>query len=494
MKNSISVTTFILCLLILSGCNSELVEETTAEAETVNEIMTVEEIVEEYMAAHEKVTDLEVRFEERVQSPEEYTTDGTMQFDLENDKSYLENKADDETTIMFRESESVMISDGDYTQESMGHELQQLLMIINLEQEMRSNSISFYQKYDSAFTDKLSLQEENDEYYVLIYEADPEEKEQLMTDVMVDYYFDEDGSSIFPGIAPDRLKGKDFAFTVYIAKDTFLTVEVEETVGYILSSSGGDFEWEATSNYTYLFNETDQIKTLALDNTNMVVEEESEEITSLENNNTYESNPELELHTLEAQLYVDALIQATVFQDVEAFVNLHPYSTDMEFVRKKGENHRTMFNDIFISDFMRGFNQNSISHFISDEQANEFMEAFLSALSQTRYYTEGAIYDETNDIFLVSVSIEGFSIEKLITEVLLPIAYRFENGELSESQAMEMYITNLTIRLQEPIVLEPPSTAEVPVVRNGESHYEVLMQDSYLTHFVNWTEQEMDAW
>ncbi|MCG1020886.1 DUF6612 family protein [Sutcliffiella horikoshii] len=494
MKNSLSFLTLILFLLLLSGCNNELVEETTAEAETVNEVLTVEKVIDEYMAAHENVTNLEVTFLETVQTPEEYTTEGTMQIDLENDKTYMENIKSVGINLMYREKESVVVSDGEFTQESMGQELQQLLMIINLEQEMHTNSISFYQKYDPDFAEKLSLQEENDDHYVLIYDAEPEQKEELITNVMVDYYFEDDGSSIFPGITPDQLNGNDFAFTVYIAKDTFLTAEVEETISYAFSNAGENLEWEATSNYSYVFNEIDQIQTLEQNNTNTAFEEENEEVSSLENNNTYESDPEKELHTLEAQLYVDALIQATVFQDVEAFVNLHPYSTDMELVREKGENHRQMFKDIFISDFMRGFNENSISHFISDEQANEFMEAFLSALSQTRYYTEGATYDSTNDIFLVSVSIEGFSIEKLITEVLLPIAYRFENGELSESQAMEMYITNLTMRLQEPIVLEPPATAEVPVIRNGESHYEVLMQDSYLSHFVNWTEQEVDTW
>ena len=494
MKNSFYFTTLVIFMLILSGCNNELVDETTAEAETVSEVLTVEEIVDELMKSHDNLKNYEVSFEENVKLPEEYKTEGSMQVDLENDQSYLENIEDDGTTIMFRDKESVIVSTDDFTESSMGQELEQLLMIIQLEQEMHSNSISFYQKYDPDFTNRLSLLEENDEYYVLTYDAEPEEREQLIKDVMIDYYFNENGSSIFPGIAQDELEGKEFAYKIHVAKDTFLTIEVEETIGYIFSTSGENMEWEATSNYIYSFNETDQIKTLAIENENTAKEEESEEITSIENSNTYESDPEKELHVLESKLYVDALIQATVFQDVEAFVNLHPYSEDMEFVRKKGENHQKMFNDIFISDFMRGFNENSISHFISDEQASEFLEAFLSALSQTRYYTEDAVYDEMNDLFLVSVSIEGFSMEKLITEVLLPIAYRIENGELSESQAMEMYITNLTKRLREPIVLEAPSTAEVLVVRNGDSHYEVLMQDSYLSHFVKWTEQETEAW
>nr|WP_280146991.1 DUF6612 family protein [Priestia megaterium]MDH3173783.1 hypothetical protein [Priestia megaterium] len=337
--------------------------------------------------------------------------------------------------------------------------------------ELQQNPIRYYQKYDKNLPNEFDVTEKDKEY-ILTFNGDKDKKQKIVADDAKAYYkIINQGSDT--GADLDQIKGKDFSLVVTIDKETKQVKKVVKNQSYSVKVDGKTENSKSKQTYTYTYNQ--------LDNVTKPKVEAKAAAASKDSSTETPSKEKQAAYAKEAEQYVDALIQATVYQNTDQFVAKHPNQEDKKQVKEKGEFQKSSFVEFFETNFKGALS--SLSSNITDEQLNEISRAFLKALSSTKYKIKDAAYSAEDDAYVVQVEIQGFNDASVLAEVMTPLAEKYQAGELSNEQLVNELIDGVAKRYREPVELLPAKTVPVHVVRNGEKDYEVLMQDEYLLTF-----------
>ncbi|UAC48058.1 hypothetical protein K6959_15965 [Bacillus aquiflavi] len=189
------------------------------------------------------------------------------------------------------------------------------------------------------------------------------------------------------------------------------------------------------------------------------------------------SKEEKELYEQEAANYLDALIQATVYQNVEGYVEKVPGSQSIEEKQKDGEFQKNLFIGIYIENTKRNIPG------ADDQQIEALANAFMNALKNTRYKVIGAKADKDH-FFKVTLEIEGIDQAKLNHEVQMTLMDEMSKGSITQKDLSKRDFELQIEKYNGEIERLKPITISVDVIRNGNGSYMVLMQDQYLLTFV----------
>ncbi|MGX1195365.1 DUF6612 family protein [Metabacillus sp. SLBN-84] len=432
--------------LLLAACGGKTAEEASSDMEK----------------AYKDVKTMEIKFNEKAVSPDDYDLKGTMQLDLENDLSYSEYDDEGKITKISTGKEGVTYDDGTKTEVLEGRLSDYMLFVEQYEFELHKNPIAFYEKFDSDFQEKLKLQETDSEY-ILTYEGSSEEAQELMRDLTENYYNGLQKAAGISEVDLSSIKGKGFEYKVTVDKKTSLVKELVRNHKYSLEINGKKQEQDVSKTHAYSYDTVDSIPTITAEA-------------------KPEATPEQEASAQEAAKYVDALIQATVYQNTDEFMKRHPEAPEQEAVKKRGDFQKSAFVEIYKSNTANNFQ--GLPTAVSEDQINLYTEGFLAAIKQTKYKVNGAVYNPDTDSYTVDLEIQGFSENRLLAEAVQPVMQKQQNGELTNEEFVDELITASANRFKGAVPLEPPVKASVNVIKNGEGHYEVLLQDEYLLSFV----------
>lgn len=430
-----------------------------------------EELTGDVKEAQEKVKNVQVKVNGKEEGSSDYKVNGVQEFDFKSKAGYINTKMNGEELKMYHDGDETLAVAGEESTKVQGEEKKYVKALINNARELQQNPIRYYQKYDKNLPNEFDVTEKDKEY-VLTFNGDKDKKQKIVAgDAKAYYKITNQGSDT--AVDLDQIKGKDFSLVVTIDKETKQIKKVVKNQSYSVKVDGKTENSKSKQTYTYTYNQLDNV-------TKPKVEAKSA-AASKDSSTETPSKEKQAAYAKEAGQYVDALIQATVYQNTDQFVAKHPNQHDKKQVKEKGEFQKSSFVEFFETNFKGALS--SLSSNITDEQLNEVSSAFLKALSSTKYTIKDAAYSAEDDAYVVQVEIQGFNDASVLAEVMTPLAEKYQAGELSNEQLVNELINGVAKRYREPVELLPAKTVPVHVVRNGEKDYEVLMQDEYLLTF-----------
>src|SRR5699024_521431 len=140
---------------------------------------------------------------------------------------------------------------------------------------------------------------------------------------------------------------------------------------------------------------------------------------------------DLETAESEAAAYLDALIQATVFQDADTFIDRAPESYTEEKKESEAETQRDLYKETYIQNNKQNMkNQNAD---VTEEEIEDLADAFLHALSTTEYEIVEANAESADNI-IVTLSIEGIDDTSIYQETEQEIIELHEDGVIADDE------------------------------------------------------------
>jgi len=443
---------FVLSIFLLGGCVSTL-DSMLSDSSPKDVLRKVEE-------AHNEIQSVEVSFTENMQ---EYTDTGHIIIDVANNESFITLEEDDL---------SIYINEDDLLVEYVDGEVESwadtgILADLENRVEFEKNPIAHYKELDENIFDKFELSKEDDRY-ILQFEGNEADSESLSK--ALTYYeagledFDESVDFLDMEII-------SFSLTLTVDSSTYLLEKIEQDLTYKFEEDSDETVAEITHQYSN-YNDAGEITPLE------ATVEDGEGLNKSSNGGASSgdlSDEEKELYEEEAAAYLDALIQATVFQNAEGFVEKAPDSMTKEDKEAEAEIQRDFFKEMY--------SQNTKTNMeglgVSDEEISDLTDAFLEALSITKYEIVGAEAISSEDI-VVTVSIEGLDDAKIYEETDEQLYDEFMENEMTEDELVSKNMELLTENYKKEDAVLNPVEVEVDVTREGEGSYLVMLQDQYL--------------
>ena len=443
---------FVLSIFLLGGCVSTL-DSMLSDSSPKDVLRKVEE-------AHNEIQSAEVSFTENMQ---EYTDTGHIIIDVANNESFITLEEDDL---------SIYINEDDLLVEYVDGEVESwadtgILADLENRVEFEKNPIAHYKELDENIFDKFELSKEDDRY-ILQFEGNEADSESLSK--ALTYYeagledFDESVDFLDMEII-------SFSLTLTVDSSTYLLEKIEQDLTYKFEEDSDETVAEITHQYSN-YNDAGEITPLE------ATVEDGEGLNKSSNGGASSgdlSDEEKELYEEEAAAYLDALIQATVFQNAEGFVEKAPDSMTKEDKEAEAEIQRDFFKEMY--------SQNTKTNMeglgVSDEEISDLTDAFLEALSITKYEIVGAEAISSEDI-VVTVSIEGLDDAKIYEETDEQLYDEFMENEMTEDELVSKNMELLTENYKKEDAVLNPVEVEVDVTREGEGSYLVMLQDQYL--------------
>ncbi|WP_080873865.1 DUF6612 family protein [Oceanobacillus timonensis] len=446
-KNVIIGAGFII-LLCLAGCSEPEAAEVLEETEQVEQ----------------ELTSLDVEFEE---NREEETSTGNGVFDYENDVDYY-NMGD---AALYRDDNDFWIeyADGTVIEDlaATTAEQEEMEKIYHNQLEMIKKPFAFITEIDPEIHNKFDM-EIRDNDYLLTYNGDEADIEELGRGIAEQTGSVPDGAET-NDMDPSDIDIDAFTLEMIIEKETHYLQQIEQKVAYTFNDLSDVQEYK----YTYSnHNDAEQIEipdaTIAADDTDPVETTEQDEL-SAEEKETLEA---------EASDYLDALIQATVFQDAEASMDLLPDSYSEEEKKTEAETQRDMFKDIYI----QNTEQNMQGANVTEEEVTDLADAVMYALSTTDYEIMDA-HAESVDNIVVTISVEGIDDTSIYQETDQELLELYENGEIADEEIDSKNMEILIEKYNDIDELLSPVELDVHVMQNPDDTYVVIAQDQYLAGF-----------
>lgn len=443
---------FVLSIFLLGGCVSTL-DSMLSDSSPKDVLRKVEE-------AHNEIQSVEVSFTENMQ---EYTDTGHIIIDVANNESFITLEEDDL---------SIYINEDDLLVEYVDGEVESwadtgILADLENRVEFEKNPIAHYKELDENIFDKFELSKEDDRY-ILQFEGNEADSESLSK--ALTYYeagledFDESVDFLDMEII-------SFSLTLMVDSSTYLLEKIEQDLTYKFEEDSDETVAEITHQYSN-YNDAGEITPLE------ATVEDGEGLNKSSNGGASSgdlSDEEKELYEEEAAAYLDALIQATVFQNAEGFVEKAPDSMTKEDKEAEAEIQRDFFKEMY--------SQNTKTNMeglgVSDEEISDLTDAFLEALSITKYEIVGAEAISSEDI-VVTVSIEGLDDAKIYEETDEQLYDEFMENEMTEDELVSKNMELLTENYKKEDAVLNAVEVEVDVTREGEGSYLVMLQDQYL--------------
>lgn len=174
----------------------------------------------------------------------------------------------------------------------------------------------------------------------------------------------------------------------------------------------------------------------------------------------------------EATAYLEAIIEATIYQDLDEYMRTLPESMKGAGAKSLGK---------FESDNFRGLYIENRKQFMSDldlkdEEFESLADAFMGALKKTKYRIISTEIIEGNVV--ATLSIEGINDGKIYQETEEEVTKIFDKENLSVEELASRNIEVLKEAYKDVEITEP-ETIQVNVSESKEG-YEVLRQDEFL--------------
>ncbi|MED4534319.1 hypothetical protein [Metabacillus fastidiosus] len=186
-----------------------------------------------------------------------------------------------------------------------------------------------------------------------------------------------------------------------------------------------------------------------------------------------------EIQEKEAAAYVDALIQATVFQNAEKYAEKAPGPESSEEKQKDGSTQKGFFKEIY----KQNTKQNMTGLPVTDEQVDKLTDAFLKALSVTEYEVIEA-KAQSADKVKVTVSVKGFDDNLVNNKTEAELTQFISENKVGKEELVAKSMEVLTKNYEEVKDTLEPVNVEVDVDHNPDGSYVVMFQDQYLKGFV----------
>ncbi len=448
-------------LLLLVACSNE---------------KEADELIEEVEEAHDDVSSVESIYKE-------------VYVDEEKEFEEVFHFQEDEAKMNFKQSESFLYTDGtNYELDTprdpttlSGEEIATVKKEIEHQQEFHQNPISFYKQFDDKFADHFEIEDEED-VWTLTYAPDQEILDEFYlkyTEYMLE------AMSIYdeaPKNVVSNLNLEDFSLEFSIDQETkqIERIEFTEDATFLVN----DAENGLDRTLIYEFHNYDEAEDIevpedAVDITDGIIHHEDDESNPLEDafddvfGDRLEDNPELEE---QATLYLEGLIQALVYQDVDKAVEVSEGAMDEE----EADMQRSFFRDVYIENTEA--NMGDVT--IDEEHLENLADAFLSAIGKTSYNIIATEYDGLDQVVVVLLEIEGIDdflinqqTEEDMTEVL------DENDDLSVDELVEKNLKILADNYEGYDELLEPIEMVVPILIEGEDDF-YIEPDDFLQGFV----------
>lgn len=423
-----------------------------------------EDVLEDAKKEQEDLETVEADFE---MNGETSPVTGKAVFDFENEQSYI--NFDEADVAFYKDQEDFYIEYEDGTvldsQSSGAEDVETVEEDTNQELELIANPIKVYETWDEDIFSKFDM-ESNDDIYELSFNGDETEQEDIGQAVV-----ENSMDAIREETADHSLEASDitvnsFSLDLKIDQDTQRVKEVEHALDYEVD--GNNLSEEDNQQFSYANH--DDAETID-------VPETTEESGGMEGSLSGEEKETMEK---DAGKYLEALIEATVFQDKEAFIKNVPDSYPEESIESDADLQKDFFKETYIQNTLANFEGTDVS----EEQVEELADAFMEALSQTKYEV---IDQEAQDeeTVIVTISVEGINDQAIYAKVDEKLQELDEAGELDGENLDKKNIEILQEQFEELEDLSSPTEVDVDVTKEQDGAYNVYMQDQYLEGFVN---------
>lgn len=386
------------------------------------------EVLRKAEETHSELTGVEVSF---VEDYKEVTDTGSVIIDIAGNESFI---------TLEEENISIYINDDDTLVEYSSGEVESwgdsgVFAEVENMVELGKNPLTYFKNIDNDIFDKFDLEKDKNQY-ILTYTGSEKDAEYLGKAITFNQLtgFDDFDETI------DLLdmEVELFDIKLFINSASFLVEKIEQQLTY-------KFEDDPDTTDTKVVHEFKNYNDIG------------------------------EIVRLEATEYVDALIKATVFQDADEFIKKAPKSMSEEDKKAEAEVQRDFFKKIYIQntkDNMEGTG-------VTDDEINGLAEAFLKALSTTKYeiVDSEAISDED---FVVTVSIQGIDDGQVYKDTEEQLYEIFRKKDISEDEIISKNMEILIQNYENVDSLLDAVEVKVDVTKEGEGSYLVMMQDQFL--------------
>ncbi|SDZ09310.1 hypothetical protein SAMN05421736_10647 [Evansella caseinilytica] len=409
---------------------------------------TVEKVLEMLDEAHEDLQSVQVNMEEK-ENGVEYVL--SAQLDYENEIYYIEVESTD--LVLYKDNDGFetlvanMVVDPEYFDVTVYEQLMDNLV------NQHHNQLKRLQTFDKDVYEKFDLELKDDEY-LLTYTGD-----EASQQIIVEGYVDEYKSYGNQDLTVSDIVTEGLSFKVIVDKETNRIKEFDQQLKYSFTIDGTEMSFDSEAVFTYT-------------NYQAVGEIEKPEVNSEPAIGL--SEEEQELYETEAVQYLEALIEATVYQNEKTFAANAPGPDSEEDKQSEGEFQKESFKE-----FYRYNTEANMGGLVSDEQINELTEAFMVALSGTSYevVNSRALADDHIEVALAIEGIQDWEIMTMITEKVLE---ELESGEIAEEDLAKRQVELMIDIYENDAPYSDPVEVNVNVMRTEDGSYLVLLQDEYL--------------
>ena len=411
--------------------------------------VTSEEAIEESKEAMEDIESVEIKYKEK---ETDYTDSGIFQIDFKNDISRYD--FEELEIAIYKEDDKVLIEEpsGDVAEmeeatfnQDFAHRVDFLV-----------DPFDTLEDFDEDFIDHFEVEKNKDKDELILTYVGDEEDEEISNDFGKGYI----GFSLYGtefndhmDLIEEAIEINEVSFEMILDDSNYTIKQMKWNMKY------EENDEKMNLKHQYSLSKYDDI----------------EDIEALEETTTSTSSPgnSDDVDPNEAASYLDALIQATIFQDADGFVDAAPESMSKEDSEEEGEVQRDFFREIYIENTKGNMDGTGVT----DEQVEALADAFINALGETAYEIVDA--EETGDgAVLVTVSVQGLDDTKIYADTDDILYELIESGEVTEDNFIDKNMDILTGMYEDADILDAVEV-QVNVFKEGDN-YLVPSQDEYL--------------
>lgn len=452
MKKALWVLIVAFLSIIVVGCGNKDTKQKDSKK------MTAKEVFQEANKAHDNIKSVKVDFTEKDIKANQQAIRGTQKFDFDKERVHIHINTKDVDFLL--DSDELQINSNDPSLKNDEKFKESYSAELSRQVEIQKNYFAFLEKMNENIYKDFELQEKKS-HYILKYNGNEEKKLELIT-AMSDNYYEHMIKQLDTDITHSIDSVEDVVIEIVIDKKTMLMKDLTQNLVYTQKV----FETENAIGLESLFEYSRYNKTKVKDKLT-------------QQNATNDINTESDQNAEEAAQYLDALIQATVFQNVNNYVSKDPNPVSKSEKIEQANLQKDSFIGFYLNNTKNNLKQtNSI---VSDVELQKLADAFLGALSHTKYKILNS-RAENDTTYIVTLEVEGFNDMEIQTKASAPLIDEYEAGQITLEQVGQQSITLLTEAYNKGVTLQPPVTVNVNVTKNN-GQYTVLLQDQYLLSF-----------
>lgn len=400
---------FLSMLLFLSGCQFSLISPESAFEET--------------QVAMQGIDNVEIKYREEF-ADEIFR--GRYLLDINRDEKWIELSEDN--AIINITNDDVFIQFDDMPVEQwndtmLAWEFEEMIALLIDPYDVLS-------LYDQDIVDKFDLAEEMEEI-TLSYDSENSGMTRLAKNYLFYYVLSAEYLEEMDKHARN-ITIHDFSFDIILDAASYLPKQLQVKVIYEDFEEDPGEEIRVRNTYTYKnYNQVEEIPSLQMSERDQVDLDEIEELEQ----QTEEVKEQMDITPEVATSYLEALIYASVYQDVDEYVKRDPSDRSNKEKSKDGREHRDTLQS-FYTDIITEF---IIETGVQDADADRWTEAVFAGLSNTSFDVIDTQEVGKNE-FIVTLSVSGIDEEQIFmntveemekTEEGIMTADRFERVDMA---------------------------------------------------------------